>query len=138
MEFENPKIKKLYKYLSSMSCKAYSDPRLISNDILCKQDSHGLILETYLSGKIPKKMTFSSAVKKILLYFGKNFIAFLLYLVTAIAHRFSKQVFFFPEKNQLRVLHSWMRLDDSGALVSLTSIPRMYFQLKFWSRRVFG
>jgi hypothetical protein len=69
MEFENSKIKKLYKYLSSMSYKAYSDPRLISNDILCKQDSHGLILEAYLSRKIPEKATFSFAVKKLLIYF---------------------------------------------------------------------
>ena len=107
MELENIKIEKLYKYLSSMSYKAYSDPRLISNDILCKQDSHGLILDTYLSGKIPKKVTFSFAVKKILLYFGKNFIAFLLYLVTAIAHRLSKQVFFFPEKGELLVLDTY-------------------------------
>ena len=107
MEFENPKIKKLYKYLSSMSCKAYSDPRLISNDILCKQDSHGLILEAYLSGKIPKKVTFSFAVKKILLYFGKNLIAFLLYLATAIAHRLSKQVFHFPKKGGLLIVDTY-------------------------------
>ena len=107
MEFENSKIKKLYKYLSSMSYKAYSDPRLISNDILCKQDSHGLILETYLSGKLPKKVTFSFAVKKILLYFGKNFIAFLLYLVTAIAHRLSRQVFCFPEKSELLIVDTY-------------------------------
>ena len=69
MEFENSKIKKLHKYLSSMSYKAYSDPRLISNDILCKQDPHGLILEAYLSRKIPEKVTFSFAVKKLLIYF---------------------------------------------------------------------
>ena len=55
-----------------MSYKAYSDPRLISNDILCKQDPHGLILEAYLSGKIPEKVTFPFAVKKILLYFSKK------------------------------------------------------------------
>ena len=69
MESENLKIKKIYKYLSKMSCKAYSDLRLISNDILCKQDSHGLILETYLSGKIPAKVTFLFAAKKINNYF---------------------------------------------------------------------
>jgi hypothetical protein len=107
MEFENSKIKKLYKYLSSMSCKAYSDPRLISNDILCKQDSHGLILEAYLSGKIPKKVTFPFAVKKILLYFSKNLVAFLLYLVTAIAHRLSKQVFHFPKKDGLLIVDTY-------------------------------
>ncbi len=107
MEFESQKIKKLYKYLSSMSCKAYSDPRLIANDILCKQDSHGLILEAYLSGKIPKKATFSFAVKKVLLYFGKNLIAFLFYLVTAIAHRLSKQVFHFPKKGGLLIVDTY-------------------------------
>ena len=107
MEFKNPKIKKLYKYLSSMSYKAYSDPRLISNDILCKQDSHGLILEPYLSGKMPKKATFLFVAKKILLYFGKNLIVFLSYLVTAIAHRFSGQVFCVLEKDELLIIDTY-------------------------------
>ena len=107
MEFENPKIKKLYKYLSSMSYKAYSDPRLISNDILCKQDSHGLILDGYLSGKIPEKVTFSFAVKKFFLYFSKNLIAFLLYIVTAIAHSFSRQAFCLPEKDELLIIDTY-------------------------------
>ena len=107
MKFESQKIKKLYKYLSSMSCKAYSDPRLIANDILCKQDSHDLILQAYLSGKIPGKVSFSFSVKKILLYFGKNLIAFLFYLVTALAHRLSKQVFHFPKKDELLIVDTY-------------------------------
>ena len=108
MEFENPKIKKLYKYLSSMSCKAYSDPRLISNDILCKQDSHGLILRPYFSGKMPPRETLFLVLKNFFLYFIKNFTAFFLYLVMALGHRFSKQMFCFKDKSALLIVDTYL------------------------------
>ena len=54
MNFKNPKIEKVYEYLSQMSCRAYADPFLISNVVLCKQDVLGRVLETCLSGELPQ------------------------------------------------------------------------------------
>ena len=108
MKFKNPKTEKIYEYLSGMSQKAYSDPYLISNDVLCKQDTRGRILETCLAGETPQKVTFVFAVKKILFYFLKNLAAFSLYLVTALAYRLSGQTFLFPEKGELLVLDTYL------------------------------
>ncbi len=108
MKFKNPKIKKLYEYMSGISRKAYSDPYLIANDVLCKQDTLGRILETSLSGETPQKVNFFFVAKKVFLYFAKNLTAFLLYLVTAFAHRFSRQTFKFSEKGELLVLDTYM------------------------------
>ena len=64
MKFKNLKIEKIYKYLSRVSRKAYADPYLIANDVLCKQHTRGRILETCLSDENPKKSTFRFVVKK--------------------------------------------------------------------------
>ena len=64
MKFKNPKIEKLYEYMSGLSRKAYSDPYLIANDVLCKQDTRGRVLETCLSGEAPQKASFFLKAKK--------------------------------------------------------------------------
>jgi hypothetical protein len=107
MKFKNPKIEKLYEYMSEKTREAYSDPYLIANDVLCKQDTRGRILETCLSGETPQKVTFLFAVKKTFFYFAKNLTAFLLYLITAFAHRLSRQTFQFPEKGELVILDTY-------------------------------
>jgi len=107
MKFKNPKIEKLYEYLSQMSRMAYFDPLLIVNDVLCKHDTRGRILETCISGETPQKVTFILVVKKILFYFVKNLVAYLGYLVTAMAHRFSRQSFQVPGKDELLVLDTY-------------------------------
>jgi len=122
MKFKNPKIEKIYEYLSQMSCRAYADPFLISNVVLCKQDTQGRFLETCLSGEPsqgepPQKVSFFFAVKKTLLYYVKNVIVYLLYLATALAHRFSMQSFRLPEKGELQVLDTYFvarRIVDCG------------------------
>lgn len=117
MKFKNPKIEKLYDYLSGMSCRAYSDPFLIVNDVLCKQDTRGRFLETCMSSEPPQKVSFFFAVKSTLLYYAKNVIAYLLYLFTALAHRFSMQSFRLPEKGELQVLDTYFvahSIVDSG------------------------
>jgi|SaaInlStandDraft_2_1057019.scaffolds.fasta_scaffold05563_4 hypothetical protein len=107
MKFKNHKIEELYEYMSDMAYRAYSDPYLISNDILCKQDRQGGVLQTYLTGKTPKRTTSLLIIKKILFYFGKNCVAVLLYLLSALAHYLSRQVFRMPEKGELLILDTY-------------------------------
>ena len=107
MKFKNLKTKYFYDYLSGMSCKAYVDSLLISNDVLCKQDTRGRILETFFLGKVPQKVNTFFVAKKTIFYFFKNLISFLLYMFTALAHRFSKQLFRIPENGELLVLDTY-------------------------------
>ena len=107
MKFKNHKIEELYEYMSVMAHKAYSDPYLISNDVLCKQDRRGGIVHTYLTGETPKRTTSLLVIKKIFFYFGKNFVAFLLYLLSALAHYLSRQLFKMPEKGELLILDTY-------------------------------
>ena len=117
MKFKNLKIEKIYKYISSVSRKAYADPYLIANDVLCKQHTQGRILETYLSGETPKKSTFLFIVKKVIFYFLKNLAAYLLYLFCALVHWLSRQSYRLPENDELLILDIYIevrRIHDSG------------------------
>ncbi len=104
MKFKNLKIEKIYKYLSSVSRKAYADPYLIANDVLCKQHTRGRVIETYLSGVTPKKSTFLFIVKKVIFYFFKSLAAYLLYLFCALVHWLSRQSYRLPENSELLIL----------------------------------
>jgi hypothetical protein len=117
MKFKNLKIEKIYNYMASVSRKAYSDPYLIANDVLCKQDTRGRILETCLSGETPKRVTFFFVVKKIIFYFFKNLAAYLLYLFSALAHWLSRQSYRLPENGELLILDIYIvvrKIHDSG------------------------
>jgi hypothetical protein len=117
MKFKNLKIEKIYNYLSSVSCKAYAEPYLIANDVLCKQHTRGRILETYLSSKTPKKSTFFFIAKKIIFYFFKNLAAYLLYLLCALVHWLSRQSCRLPENGELLILDIYIvvrKVYDSG------------------------
>jgi hypothetical protein len=117
MKFKNLKIEKIYKYISSLSRKAYADPYLIANDVLCKQHTRGRVLETYLSGETPKKSTFIFIVKKVIFYFLKNLAAYLLYLFCALAHWLSRQSYRLPENGELLILDIYIvvrKIYDSG------------------------
>ena len=94
--------------MSGISRKAYSDPYLIANDVLCKQDTRGRVLETCFFGETPQKSTFPFVVKKTFFYFAKNLTAFFLYLVTAFAHQFSRQKCQFSEKSELLILDAYI------------------------------
>lgn len=104
MKFNNPKIEKLYEYLSRISIEAYKDQFLISNIIFSKQESRARILETYLVGEAPPKITFIFALKQFFFYFLKNISGWLLTLITAILHRFSGQKYHIEEKEDLVLL----------------------------------
>ena len=117
MKFKSLKIEKIYKYISSVSRKAYADPYLIANDVLCKQHTQGRVVETYLSGETPKKSTFLFVAKKVVFYFLKNLAAFLLYLFGALAHWLSRQSYRLPESGELLVLDIYIvvrKIHDSG------------------------
>ena len=117
MKFKNLKIEKIYKYISSVSRKAYADPYLIANDVLCKQHTRGRVVETCLSGETPKKSTCFFVAKKVVFYFLKNLAAFLLYLFGALAHWLSRQSYRLPESGELLVLDIYIvvrRIHDSG------------------------
>ena len=73
MKFNNATVEDFQEYMSRISRKAYSDPYLIANDVLCKQDTQGRGLERCISGDVPQKVTFLFAAKKIILYFLINY-----------------------------------------------------------------
>jgi hypothetical protein len=107
MKFKNPKIEKLYEHISGISHVAYLDRFLISNDVLCKQYTSGQMVETILSAAPPQKTTIFFVTKKVLSYFAKNLVAYLLYLITVLAHNLSRQVFRFPEKGELLLIDTY-------------------------------
>jgi hypothetical protein len=107
MKFKNPKIEKLYEYISGVSHVAYLDSFLISNDVLCKQYTNDQMTETILKAAAPQKTTFFFVTKKLFSYLAKNLAVYLLYLVTALAHNLSRQVFRFPEKGELVLIDTY-------------------------------
>ena len=104
---ENHSTKKLYEYLSQKSREAYKDPLLIANAVLSKQETNGRILEMYLAGETPPKLTFFFTTKILFLYFIKNFLSFTLCLTTAFLHRISGQKFCVEETEELTILDTF-------------------------------
>ena len=110
MKFNNATVEDFYEYMSRISRKAYSDPYLIANDVLCKQDTQGRVLERCISGDAPQKVTFLFAAKKVVLYFFKSLAAYLAYVFIALAHRLSRQFYRLPEKGELVILDIYCRI----------------------------
>jgi hypothetical protein len=115
MKFKNSKIEKLYEYISGVSQVAYLDRFLISNDVLCKQYTNGQMMEAILNATPPQKTTFYFVIKQIFSYCAKNLVAFLLYLITALAHNLSRQVFRIPEKGELLIIDTYCLFDRTLA-----------------------
>ena len=65
MKFKNPVVGKFYNYLSLKSKEAYGDPFLISNVVLCKQETRGRVFETYHAGEAPLSISFFLKINKI-------------------------------------------------------------------------
>jgi hypothetical protein len=107
MKFNNPKIEKLYEHLSKIAKEVYKDQFLISNIIFSKQESKAPILEAYLSGKVPPKITLIFVTKKLFLYLAKNILTLLLSVITAILHRFSRQRFPIEKQDELILLDTY-------------------------------
>lgn len=104
MKFTNRKIEILYEYLSRMSRIAYKDHLLISNNVFSKQESSAHILEAYVAGEPPPKVTFLIKIKKLVLYFVKNILGLMQFAVTTIFHWFSGLKFEVDKKDELILL----------------------------------
>jgi len=91
MQSEEVKRKKLFDYLSQASQKAYRDEYLITNDVLCKSETRARILELYLNGVTPDSFSLIKKIFKVIQFFLKNTVWFLLYLLAKLAHFLSNQ-----------------------------------------------
>jgi hypothetical protein len=94
MQTEEIKRKKLFDYLSQTSQKAYRDEYLITNDVLCKSETRARILELYLNGVIPDSFSLIKKFFKVIQFFLKNTVWFLLYLLAKLAHFLSNQRYY--------------------------------------------
>ena len=111
MKIENPLVRKLYEYLSLKSKEAYGDPFLVSNVVLCKQETRGRVFETYLAGEAPMPTSFLLKIKKIIFYLVKNLISFVVCLLVALFHRFSGQSFHVKERVDYVLLDTFFGID---------------------------
>ena len=104
---KNPKIEKLYEYLSQITREAYKDGFLISNIAFSKQESKGRILENYLTGKPPPNISLFFKIKKLFLYLAKNLIGWIFSVISAILHRISKQKFSIKNEDELILIDTY-------------------------------
>jgi len=111
MQNKNKSAEHLYQYLSQKSREAYQDPLLIANIVLSKQLTSGRIMETYLEGKNPPKITFFFIAKRFFLYVVKNFIKYILCLITVLFHKISGQKFCIKEARELIILDAFFLMD---------------------------
>ena len=107
MKFKNPKIEKLYKYLAQISNKAYKDQFLITNIILSKEESKGQILENYIEGNLPPKISLAFILKKFSLYIAKNFMGWIFSVVSSIFHWFAGQNFSIKNEDELILVDTY-------------------------------
>jgi hypothetical protein len=104
MQTEEVKRKKLFNYLSKASQKAYKDEYLITNDVLCKSETRARILELYLAGKVPDSFSLIKKIFKVIQFYSKNTVWFLLYLSVKLAHFLSNQRYYIPVTKELYAL----------------------------------
>ena len=124
MKFKNPIIKKLYDYLSLKSKEAYRDHLLISNVVLCKQETRGRVFETYLAGEAPLPTSLFFITKKIITYLIKNLISLVLCLIVALFHRFSGQKFHVKDEVNCVLLDTFFGVDH---ILSAGEFKDIYF-----------
>ena len=93
MEFDNPRMKNLHKYLSGVVRDSYRDQLLLSNAIFAKHDLPLSALGCYLEGKEAERVSFLFCLKKFLHYFFKSFGWLVFFWAQGLAHRFSRQKF---------------------------------------------
>ena len=101
MQTEEVKLKKLFDYLSQASQKAYRDEYLITNDVLCKSETRARILELYLTGVVPDPFSLIKKIFKVVQFFLKNTVFFLLYLSAKLAHFLSNQRYYIARTKEL-------------------------------------
>ncbi|SVE05651.1 uncharacterized protein METZ01_LOCUS458505, partial [marine metagenome] len=104
MQTEEVKRKKLFDYLSLASQKAYGDLYLLTNDVLCKSETRARMIELYLEGKVPYPISLIKKIFKIILFYLKNTVWFLRYLLAKLAHFLSNQRYHIAGTKELYVL----------------------------------
>ena len=104
MQTAEVKQKKLFNYLSQASQKAYRDEYLITNDVLCKSETRAKMLERYLAGTIPDSFSLIKKISKIIQFYSKNTVWFLLYLSAKLAHFLSNQRYYIAGIKELHAL----------------------------------
>ena len=131
MKFKNPKIKKLYDYLSLKSKKAYRDHLLISNPVLSKQETRGRVFETYLADKTPLPTSFYLIAKKIIVYLVKNLISFVLCIIAALFHLISGQKFHVKDGVDYVLLDTFFKIDhiiNEGSWITLNGSKGLIYK----------
>lgn len=93
MEIADPRIQKLYDYLSQAGQKAYRDGYLLSSSVYAKSDLPRSALDKYLAGEDCQEVTLSFSVRKVLRYFAKSYCWLAVHWVKGIARRLSRQKF---------------------------------------------
>jgi hypothetical protein len=93
LEIRNPRLKKLYDYLSDTAKKSYSDPLLLSNSVFAKSDLPFVALENYLKGEEPERVSVLFSFKKLLHYFSKSLGWLVVFIAQSLAHKISRQKF---------------------------------------------
>ena len=91
MKIDNPRAEQLYSYLSKINKIAYQDEFILANDVLAKSPFCGNILSTYLKNLPAKKVAFSFAVKKLILFYVKNISWWVIHLIKKLIHLVSGQ-----------------------------------------------
>ncbi|MEK9627556.1 MAG: hypothetical protein VW455_00895 [Nitrospinota bacterium] len=100
LKIENPRLKKLYDYLSEVAKNSYSDPHLLSNAVFSKCDLPLPALNKYLAEQECEKFSFSSSFKKLVMYFSKSIAWYFIFLAQKVAHKVSRQKFsLIPDKS---------------------------------------
>lgn len=95
MKINNPRAQQLYNYLSKINQTAYQDDFLLANDVLAKSPFCGDILSTYLKNSPVKKVALSFKLKKLVLFYLKNFSWLAIHLAQKLIHLFSGQKYSF-------------------------------------------
>jgi hypothetical protein len=81
MVIEDPRISKLFNYLSNISKKAYQNEFLLANPVLAKMPASGDMVEIYFSGRNAKKSSFKLIAKRIFLFYARSLIWFFFHIV---------------------------------------------------------
>jgi hypothetical protein len=91
MKITNPKLQKIFNYLSQVNQTAYKDEFLISNNVLSKNSFSSDLMNNYLLEKEPDKVGFFFKIKKILFYYINNFSWLATYTGKSLIHYLSRQ-----------------------------------------------
>jgi hypothetical protein len=96
MKITNPKLQKIFNYLSKINKTAYKNEFLITNNVLSKNPFSSSMINNYLLDKQPAKVGTFFKAKKLFLYYKNNFAWLIAYAGKSIIHRMSRQSYQLP------------------------------------------